>query len=158
MADGKIYITISDTRMGENGGVGTPEQPKEKEKEKHKSVGEYAKHQFFSLVKGQAQQIANYSIGNIGNFTGDFHAQRTAQMGMKFINVIKDSTMSFVGGATLTGTMTGGVVALAVVGMSMAISSGMQIYGEWFANKRQNYEISQLRDISGLDTLRNGGR
>lgn len=156
-SDGKIYITISDKR-GEGGGGETPtNDPKEKET-KGSILGKYAQHQFFGLIKSEANNLVNYTIGNIGNFTGDYRQQRVAQMSVSMLQKTNNLFMSAYAGATLTGSLAGGVIGLAVAGLSMAVNTGLQTYSEWFANKRQNYEISQLRDISGLDTLTNGGR
>lgn len=152
--DGKIYITITDKR-GE-GGSGVDDEPKDKEKEK--GLGEYAKHQFFSFIKSQATQMVSYTMGNIGNFTGDFHAQRQTQLGMKCANMVKDLAMSFYGGMKLTGSVQGGLVALTIATAGIVVNTGLQTYAEIFENKRRNFEISQLRNISGLDTLTNGGR
>ena len=73
MTDGKIYITISDQRGKGGGGGGEPGTVINSKKQDNETtaLGDYAKHEFFNLIKQNATKIVNYSIGNMGNFSGD---------------------------------------------------------------------------------------
>ena len=154
MDDGKIYITISDKRTSDGNGGGsngftqldqTPENPIEEESELQK----YARHRFFNFVQSEAKQMVGYAINNIGNFVGDYNIQRQAQAIQKVGSFALNVGMGFVYGGAL-----GGIVALA----SQTIGMGLNYALEMAQNTRQNHEINQLREISGLNALTNGSR
>ena len=96
-----------------------------------------------------AIQFANWSISNIGNFTGDKSQQSRVQS-------IVNMNMKVAGGigAYVVGGIWG---AIAYVGMQ-TFNFGLNEYSNSVNIKKQNYEINQLRKISGLDVLTNGGR
>lgn len=152
--NGKIYITISDKAMG---GGGESEKPTEKKKEK--TLGEYSKHAFFSFIKQEANTMINYSISNIGNFTGDFQMQRDVQVAVQVVGLATNLATSFIAGMTLSGgNVAGGLVAMGISLAAQTINYGLgEITGQ-LQNRNQNYNIAQLRNISGLDTLTNGSR
>lgn len=162
MDEGKIYITISDTRGG--GGEPTPSPetptPKEPKEEKEKNLlGDFLKHKFFNMVEDQAKQMVNYTIGNIGNFTGDYQAQREIETSMKVANMGVSLVTAFMGGMTATGgNILGGVAAVGFMVASQGINIALQEHANKVSNRNQNYNIEQLRNISGLDALTNGGR
>ena len=61
MTDGKIYVTISDQRGKGGGGggeTGTVINSKKQDNETT-SLGDYAKHEFFNLIKQNATKIVN---------------------------------------------------------------------------------------------------
>lgn len=154
MADGKIYITISDKRGGSGGeqkaGAGTKHKATDEEKaaEKAAKEREILINQAIHNARQQAKQIVSYQIGNIGNFTGDFNSQREVE---QFTNIA--SAVANIGIAFATNWVAG---VAAVVGTG--ISFAEQEYANYFAVKKQNYAINQLRDISGLNALTNGSR
>ena len=160
MADqdtGKIYITISDRRIGQGGGEDDP-QTQQKET-KTKTLGEYAKVQFFHFIKSEANTMVNYTLGNIGNFTGDYQAQRDVQAMLNGIGVATTLGNSFIAGLTLTGgNIAGGLVAVAITGAGQLINYGLNELTNTRQTRNQNYNITQLRELSGLDSLTNGGR
>lgn len=161
MADqdtGKIYITISDRRIGQGGGEDDP-QTQSKRETKTKTLGEYAKVQFFNFIKSEANTMVNYTLGNIGNFTGDYQAQRDVQAMLNGIGVATTLANSFIAGLTLTGgNIAGGLVAVAITGTSQLINYGLNELTNTRQTRNQNYNITQLRELSGLDSLTNGGR
>lgn len=155
MDEGKIYITISDTRGG--GKTPTPKEPKE-EKEKN-LLGDFLKHKFFNMVEDQAKQMVNYTIGNIGNFTGDYQVQREIETSMRVANMGVSLVTAFKVGMTATGgNILGGVAAVGFMVASQGINIALQEHANKVSNRNQNYNIEQLRNISGLDALTNGGR
>ena len=158
MVDGKIYITISDDRGNGNGGNTIINKTINNynatnntsvEGKDETMMGKFAQHQFFDFVKSQAKKIVNYSIGNIGNFTGDYRTQRYMQEVTQAVGTVMNLGMAF---------MAGGPVGLILAGAGMGISYALEEHANRIANKSQNYEISQLREISGLNTLTNGSR
>lgn len=158
--DGKIYITISDRRIGDDGGEVVPVNPQTtpNEEEKKKNIlGDYLKHRFFNLVENQAKQMATYTIANIGNFTGDYQYQREINVGVEILNEGITLASSF-GSGMAVGGVVGGAVAVAITIASQTINFAMQEQANRVSNRNQNYNIQQLRDISGLNALTNGSR
>lgn len=155
MADGKIYITISDNRDGETNDNSTI---KTKEKDKNSALGEYALHEFMHLIKENATEVVNYSISNIGYYTGNYQAQRDIETAIGVGNSIIGLGASFYAGVKISGMVAGGLVGLGVAGVGMAVSKGLEIKRNIEDNRRQNIRVDRLRDISGLNSLTNGSR
>ena len=156
MADGKIYIIISDERSGNGNGTTTKETTKEKE-DKDRNL--WLEHEMLHFLKQQAQTMLNYAVSNIGNFQGDYQTQREIQQALSVGGILVN-----VGMAALVGLkMTGGNPIGAAVGAGISIASQSINYGlgELTASvqfKKTNYEIERMRDISGLNGLTNGSR
>ena len=157
--DGKIYITISDRRIGEGGGEVVPENPDTQtdEDKKKKALTDYLKHRFFNFVEQQAKQMATYTIENIGNFTGDYQYQREISVGVQILNEGITLASSFGSGMAMGGVV-GGVAAVVITVASQTINFTLQEQANRVSNRNQNYNIQQLRDISGLNALTNGSR
>lgn len=151
--DGKIYITISDTRDGSGGGVGNDADDKKKT-----TIGDFAKHKFFNLIQSEAKQLVNTSINNIGYFTGNYQAQRDAQVGMNLLNMLINMGTSAYAGFKATGTWQGAVIAVAVSTISQGINIGVTTHRELTEVKRNNAEVKILRERLGLESLTNGSR
>ena len=161
--DGKIYITISDKRYGQNVSesaelVNQPNlQNFSDEKNKDSVLGRYAEHQMFHLVKGQAIRFVNFATSNIGNLTGDYLAQKKVNEVKQSISTAISLGMSIAGGASVGG-WAGAAVGF-VIGAASIISN--QVYSDvenWRNVNRTNLEIAQLRDRAGLNTLLDGSR
>lgn len=161
MADNKskLYITISDERGGGTptpGPTGTDDGGK-KEQEKSGMLGRYAEHEMFHLVKNTALKTVNYTLGNIGNFTGDYITQRKVNYAKGVIsNIMK------VGQATISGAMMGGPVG-ALIGFgigtaNIVVDSVFEFISNTVETAKQNYEIDQLRIRAGLNTTYDGSR
>jgi hypothetical protein len=158
--DGKIYITISDTRGGKGGPGTNPNISPDgkKEKEEKNPLGEYAKHQFFSLVKSQATQAVNYSLGNIGNFTGNYVSQMHVQDSKQVLSNFISLGMAFVGGTQATGSPVGGAIAVGIAIAGQTFNTLGQLYTGYIENTKQNNAIAQLRTRAGLNSTNNGSR
>ena len=157
-SNGKIYITISDERgkggrpQGASGSGGGESAGKGKE-----ALSSYITHQVFDSLKSTAIQAVNFSVNNIGNFTGDYVAQRNIQAGlgnaMKGIGYFTTAKV----GMSVAGPW-GAVVAVAVKGIGDMVSFGLQEKAQYTQNRRTNYQISEIRELSGLNTLIDGSR
>lgn len=150
--NGQIYITISDKREGPivptpspPSPVPTPGVPKEIKQNNNNIMV----HQLRNWLINETKQIVNTSIANIGNFTGNYQSQRNVN------NVI--STGNLMTGLVASAAMFG-PIGFAMAAGAVAVNYGLSEYTGHFANKKQNREISILRDISGLNSLTNGGR
>lgn len=157
-ADGKIYIYITDELL-ENRIKGTKEAaPENKTKTNQKELfNDYVKHEFFNFIKSEANQMANYTLGNIGNFTGDYNAQRQVNFIMSANNVISNIASSALVGAKIGGGY-GALIGAGVAVASQVVNFGFNLYSQNLEIRKQNYSIGQLRQLSGLDTLTNGSR
>ena len=154
-ADGKIYIYITDKLPGGDGKPGPDAVSKEDKKES--TLAKYAQHRFFNFLESEAKQIVNYEISNIGNFTGNYVAQRKVQTavsaGTRLLNI---------GNAAVAGFVAAGPVG-AIIGASLAIATSVITYFEeervaQLEFKRQNYNLSILKERSGLYALDNESR
>jgi len=152
--DGKIYITISDTRNGSGGGVSPDAENKEK---KSDLLSDFIKHKFFNFIQSEAKQIASYTIGNIGNFNGNYQVQRDVTAAMNFLNSAINIGMA-AGSAAVKYGAGGAIAVLAITTASEGIKFGMETYSDWIQNKRVNRDIYYARQRLGLDGLTNGSR
>lgn len=155
--DGKIYITISDRRFGTNKAEADAQNQVDKEKDNKNPLADYAKHQFFSLIKSQATKVVNASIANIGNFTGDYSHQEYVSDVMSSLNSLVGLGMAAVAGVKMAGPI-GGLIAVGVTSISMGVTQGLQLYAGYQQNARQNRDIAQLRTRAGLNSTNNGNR
>lgn len=156
MSDGKIYITISDTRNGSGGGV-SPDTQGEQSQDKDSAVGKYLQHRFFNFVEGQAKQFVNYTVSNIGNFTGSYETQRDIQAVMESASFLINLGTSIASGAKMGGVW-GAVIAGSIAVGSKAINFGYQEYSEQFQNRKINRNIDMMRRRLGLEGLTDGSR
>ena len=167
MADGKIYITISDNR-GANNEVETAnaEARGGSSNQGKTALGLMAFNKFVDFAQGQANQYANFTIGNIGNFTGSYSAQKDMEATMRAINFVSNLGISTIGTFVQFTAMTGnpvvGGVAAAInatlqIGTSL-INFGYQEKVEQFNMRRTNRNIALMRERLGLEGLTNGSR
>lgn len=158
MADGKIYITISDTRGGSGVGQSPDTQPEKEDESKTGMLGKYIRHKFFNIIESQAKQAINYTVSNIGNFTGNYQAQRNAEQSLNALNYLISMGTAFYSVTKSTGSpVAGGIAVAAMVGTSI-ISAGYKEYTEWFQNKKDNRNIEMMRNRLGIQGLTDGSR
>lgn len=155
MADGKIYITISDRRGGSGAGVSSDADTESSKKET--SVGKYVQHRFFNFMEGQAKRFVSYSVGNIGNFTGNYQAQRDIEVTVGALSFAINLASAAYTGAKAGGWV-GAVVALTTATLSEGANIGYREYSEWFQNKKDNHNIDMMRKRLGLEGLTDGSR
>ena len=159
MADGKIYITITDEPISNDPNniqkVITPNYESGSLKNSFGNnandnlIEKYMDYQFFNFIKQQALQQVNFDIENIGFITGNYTQQRHIQeaytLGSKLVGI---------GVSFMAGGVVGGMLAIAGSTINL-------VREEWKYNeqiKRQNKNITQLKYISGLDNYTNGSR
>lgn len=170
MADnnGKIYITISDTRKGGSGGFASPlmnganddgffDSMSAPTSDSGLNIKGMIEYKAIESMVNQTAKIVNYSISNIGNFTGDYTHQRDVQNVLSAIKDVSGIGVGIYAGAKIGGaygTLIGGGIALG----NLIVDKGLQTISNAYAVYKQNYEITQLRQISGLSVLTNGSR
>lgn len=155
MADGKIYITISDTRGGSGAGVSN-DADTESNKDKESSLKKYVAHKARNFIESEAKVLVNYTIGNYGNFTGDYLTQSELSQAMSGINFGIELGTAISMGAK--GGWVGVLVAIATFGTVKGIQFGLQERSEKFQQARTNRNISIMRDRLGMNGLTNGSR
>lgn len=155
MADGKIYIIVTDQLPNGQGPL-TPDKPKEKKKEDKDLLGDFAQHQFFNLITNQAKTAVQYTIGNIGNFTGSYVTQEHINNALNAIGFLER-----VGVATLAGSKYGpwgAAIGAAVAVVGEGVSQGINIFSNILEMRRQNEAVAQLKTRAGLNSVNNGSR
>ena len=164
--DGKIYITISDERSTNAGSKdisqiqatgGASKKEDGNQSAESSALGGYAKYQFFSFIGNEAQNIVNYSLNNIGNFTGNYQQQADVNLALSTIGSIAN-----IGNAAIQGALIGGPVG-AVIGATiglgfMAINFGLSEKSNHLALNKMNENIAQLKERSGNNVLLDGSR
>lgn len=156
--DGKIYITISDTRAGGGGTTSLSELSKNRQADWWKMTQGVlrADQEYYQnavtvagAMVGMATQSVNFALSNIGNFSGSYQSQRE-------IDAAKSAILKTTGflGATVAG---GGAGAVAYASV-MLFNFGISEFVNEVQFRKQNYDIAKLREISGLNGLTNGGR
>lgn len=160
MADGKIYITISDTRGGSGAGVSNDADTEASGSKK--SLKDFAEHKFFHLIENEAKQYVNYSIGNIGNFTGNYQAQRDTEAAVNVVNEVIGIGVATLGAFVQFGPGPSGAAAAAIVAATAISTKGVNMLLQeksiQFENKKVNRNIDIMRNRIGLEGLTNGGR
>ena len=158
----KLYITLTDNRgQGENGGTNGKPTPQstasnQSNNSNDNALMRYAEHQMFHLVKSATTRAVNFSLANIGNFSGDYIAQRN-------VNAIKQEIEGVItiGMTTLAGAKYGPVGAAIgfVVGVSsLAMGTVFEEITNSFENSKANFNIEMLRERVGLNTIYDGSR
>lgn len=157
-SDGKIYITISDRRGQGGGDTPTPGVPDEKQEEKKENTLEsWIAHQGLNLLKQQVVNNLNFAINNIGNFTGNYQLQREQQRELAIFNKIIGVGLTVYAGAKVGG-VPGVLIALGVQAVNETVNFVQQYMLNEVQQKQTNHNIEQLRQRSGLNTLRDGSR
>lgn len=157
--DGKIYITISDKRFGQNKAEADEQNKidKEKKTDGESAFDKYINHQVMHLARQQVTKFVHFSLGNIGNFTGDYVTQQR-------VNDLIASAQGFIniGTATIAGAKAGGwvgaIIGFVVGTVTEVASSAYSTYEKLINNKKTNYQIEQLRERAGLNALLDGSR
>ena len=158
MADGKIYIIVTDRLPGGMSPIPDDENNKEKSS-KEGALGKYAQHKFFNLIESQAKQFVSYSINNIGNFTGDYIQQQQTQSAKQGIDFLVNVGQSaFAGWKISGGSPWGAAIGAAIAVAGSAINYAEQIYAGSVENRRQNLAIAQLKTRAGLNSTNNSSR
>lgn len=156
-ADGKIYIIVTDKLPG---GTPTPTPTAQGQGQNKEDVGlfaHWARGRLLSTAKSIAIQSVNYSLANIGNFTGDYITQTHINETLSNIRGFAGIGMAALAGFKVAGPM--GAAVGAVLGtVNATVSSAFQINTQRVQNSRVNYEIEQLRNRAGMNPLMDGSR
>lgn len=160
MANNKLYITISDKRLGDGGNTPSSSNSSEREansmSKEDNLIKRYAEHELFHLVKATTTRAINYSISNIGNFTGDYITQRKVNVAKGIVDSAVTIGVSTIAGAkygpigAAIGFVTG-VASETIMGVLDDISNRAE-------NTKANFNIEQLREKVGLNTKLDGSR
>lgn len=173
-SDGKLYITISDSRgsggfgiggsgLGQTGVGGSSrianagfgnEPSNELTKEE-----QFALHEAIHFLKAETMKVINYQISTYGQRSGDYIAQYNMQRAMGLASKGIGLGMSTYAGWKLSGGSPIGAAIGFGVGFLLSGTSTLQELENYKRSIRiQNNEISLLRTRAGLDSLVDGSR
>ena len=155
MNDGKLYIIISD--RPDAAGTGALDlEGSSPTNAKDKSGMDYASHRFFNFMEAQAKKFVMYNVNNIGNFTGNYVAQRRVNEVVELVNILSNIGMATLAGAKYgpAGVVVGAAIAVA----GTAINAGYETFSQRLENAKTNYNIEQLKRKSGLNIYMDGSR
>ena len=152
--EGKIYITISDERNGNAGGTNNNSN----NDDDNNIISDYAKHQFIHLIKSQVLSTIQYSINNIGNSTGNYVEQREVSFAYEQLNNLIGIGVAAFAGFKYTGSPIGAAVGAGVAIVASIANMARSYNTASISNKKQNYEIEQLRKRAGLNSYIDNSR
>lgn len=160
-SDGKIYIVITDKAPNQSQASISNNQIVNNTpvKQNDSLISHWAKNNMIDLVKSISNKAIMYELSNIGNFTGNYIEQTHINNAMSNLSAIGS-----IGTGALSGFLaTGGNPLGALMGASLSlINTGvgglLNMNSLMVQNKHTNYEIAQLRDRAGLNTLKDGSR
>ena len=157
--DGKIYITISDRRFGQNKAEADEQNKIDQSKEQNSfdEAGKFAQHQFRSFISSQMKQAVAYSLNNIGNFSGDYEKQAHVSTAITVFSDLNNVGMAAIAGAKTAGGL-GALIGALIVTASTVVSYSTQYFDMQQSTKKQNLELSRLRTRAGLNGTNNGSR
>ena len=159
MTDGKIYIIVTDKLPA---GGAEPQPGVETEKKEKKSdkdiLMHYAKNKLIETVKSAASNAVHFSLGNIGNFTGDYITQRQINNNLQMASELMSFGATVWAGFKVTGSPWGAAIAAAGWAVQKGLSIGEQLVTLNVEKTRVNYNIEQIRNRSGLNSHMNWNR
>ena len=157
MSDGKIYIVVTD-KMPEDKGVATLPSPKQPKQENNLLL-HYANDNIISTAKSIINKSVMYNLQNYGNFTGDYIAQTHINESLQFAQTIGHIGLSAWSGFVASGgNPLGAVIGASLSIINTGVNAGFNMLSMRVQNSKTNYEIAQLRDRAGLNSLRDGSR
>lgn len=160
MADentGKIYIIVTDKLP--SGETPTPEgvkNPAEKDKDDGSLFAHWAKNQILGLVKQTATQAVNFTLSNVGNFTGSYVAQSQINNARKII-----SNLMSIGSAAVAGSKfgaPGAIIGAVIATAGIVVSDTQEFISLQIQIRNNNREAAILRERSGLNEYIDGSR
>ena len=154
--DGKIYIYVTNKLPNEAGAVASNGTGKQ-DKQDSELLSHWARAKLIGTVKGVANGCVNYSLNNIGNFTGDYITQMNVDNALNNLNNIANIGLTALAGFKIAGPI-GAVISGSLALISSGVNSALNIRSMQIANNKMNYEIQQLKVRSGLNTLLDGSR
>jgi len=156
--DGKIYIYVTNKLPNEapvtakaSNGAGS------QDKQDNELISHWARAKLIGTIKSVATTGVNYSLNNIGNFTGDYITQANVDNALNNLNSVANIGLTAFAGLKVAGPI-GAVVGGSLALISSGVNSALNIHSMQVANRKTNYEIEQLRIRSGLNTLLDGSR
>ena len=156
--DGKIYIYITDKAPNDSkGGVINNSGNKAEKKNENDLFSHWARNRLINTTRSLISNCVDYSLSNVGNFTGDYITQAKINDTLSNINALSSIGMSALSGFAVGG-FAGAIMGATLGAINTGVSSALNIKTQMVANSKTNYEIARLRERAGLNTLLDGGR
>lgn len=156
--DGKIYIIVTDKMPGGGEPIPVPKPPETKKDKKEDLFSHWARQRILEETKQLAKNAVMYSLHNIGNFTGDYITQGHVNDAVSAVSGIASIGTAALAGFKYTGSVWGAVIGASLAIVNRVVSGTQSAYSNYVQNQKTNYEIEQLRERSGLNTLLDGSR
>ena len=156
--DGKIYIIVTDKLPNGGGEPIRGSDNKQDKDKKENSLLKYSQHRFFNFIESQTKQFINFESNNIGNLTGNYVAQREVQANIKAAGTLMNMANATAQAVITTGSLAAGFITAGIMIAGAVISYEQQEKVNQMAFKQQNYELSMLKNRSGLYALDNESR
>lgn len=153
--DGRLYITISKQKPSNKVSDDSSGNGEAKDSV---SLKTFAANQLANLITRETKKSLNYAISNVGTFTGDHRLQQDVQEAFAVGEAVSQVGMAFVSGTLLTENPIGGLITATINVAGQITNYGLSEQQAIFAVKRNNYEIEQLRNVSGMNALKDGSR
>ena len=150
-SDGKIYIIVTD-KLPDGSSGQIVNNTKKSEESDDELFAHWARDKIINTTKNIINSSVNYGITNIGNFTGDYITQTKINNAMHNLNALKSIGLGAVAGFKVGGIY-GAVIGASLSVINSSVSSIEMIHSNRVQNKKTNYEIEQLRNRAGLNTL-----
>ena len=156
--DGKIYIVITDKMpTGSKNQISSSSQVQESND--NAILQHWARDNIINTTKSLIKRTATYQLSNIGNFTGDYLTQNQVNNTLSNLQTLSSIGMGAYSGFVATGgSPIGAVIGLSLSLLNASVNSVFNIHSQRVQNQKTNYEIAQLRDRAGLNSLRDGSR
>lgn len=146
-SDGKIYIIVTD-KLPTGSGNNVVNQKENNDD----LINHWAKDRLIDTTKSIIKSSVNYSLTNIGNFTGDYITQTKINNTIHNLNVLKGIGLGAIAGFKYGGAV-GAVIGASLSVINSGVSSVEMIHSNRVQNRKTNYDIEQLRNRAGLNTL-----
>lgn len=160
--DGKIYIIVTNKLPAGTSVPTITDGQKTESSSTTKSeslLARYAQHKFFNFIQSQTEQFISYEISNIGNFTGNYVAQRNVDSTVASLNVLTNVATAAYAGFTMSGgNVFGALIGAGVSVISQTVSFLQREKINQLVFRQQNYTLDVLKERSGLYSLDNGSR
>lgn len=161
--DGKIYIIVTDRLPGGTMPPAPQPRPNPSPTEEGKEgdsglLAHWARERMIGLVRRMAMTAVTYTVGNIGNFTGDYMLQTHVNEAINNVRGLINIGTAALAGFKVTGSPIGAVIGAGLEIANQGISAFTQIHSNLVQNSKTNYEIEQLRNRAGLNPTTDGSR
>lgn len=158
--DGKIYIIVTDKIPSENQASINNNQivNNTPTKQSGNLLKHWAQNNMIDLVKSTVNKAIMYQLSNVGNFTGNYMAQTHINNALSNLSSLTSIGTSALSGFLVTGSPIGALMGASLSLINSSVNGALNMNTLMIQNRQTNYEIAQLRDRAGLNSLKDNSR